>query len=60
MYKYILTGVDRASRYKVVRHLRTKKPNEVVFVLEVIYKKVAFLSTQRRFNAIMGQNLKVK
>ena len=37
-YKYILTGVDVASRYKVARALRTKKLSEVVFVLEAIYK----------------------
>ena len=37
-YKYILTGVDVASRYKVPRALRTKKLSEVVFVLEAIYK----------------------
>ena len=39
MYKYILTGVDVASSYKVARPLRVKKPSEVVFVLEAIYKK---------------------
>ena len=39
MYKYILTGVDVASSYKVARPLRIKKPSEVVFVLEAIYKK---------------------
>ena len=37
-YKYILTGVDVASRYKVARALRTKKLSEFVFVLEAIYK----------------------
>ena len=37
-YKYILAGVDVASRYKVPRALRTKKLSEVVFVLEAIYK----------------------
>ena len=38
-YKYILTGTDVPSRYKVVWPLRTKKSNEVLFGLEVIYKK---------------------
>ena len=38
-YKYMLTGIDVASRYKVVRLLRTKKSSEVAFVLEAIYKK---------------------
>ena len=38
-YKYILTGADVASRYKVTRSLRTKKASGVSFVLEAIYKK---------------------
>ena len=38
-YKYILTGVDVASRYKVARALRSKEADEVAFVLEAIYKK---------------------
>ena len=38
-YKYILTGIDVATRYKVARPLRTKKSSEVAFVLEAIYKK---------------------
>ena len=42
-YKYILKGIDIASRYKVARTLRTKKPSEVAFVLEAIYKKGGIL-----------------
>ena len=38
-YKYILTGIDVTSRYKVARPLRTKKLSEVAFLLEAIYKK---------------------
>ena len=38
-YKYILAGINVASRYKVVRPLKTKKSSEVAFVLEAIYKK---------------------
>ena len=38
-YKYILTGTDVASRYKIARPLRTSKSNEVTFVLEAIYKE---------------------
>ena len=38
-YKYILTGIDVASRYKVARALRSKKADEVAFVLEAVYKK---------------------
>ena len=37
-YKYILKGVDVASRCKVERALRTNKANEAAFVLEAIYK----------------------
>ena len=51
-YKYILTDVDVVSRDKVARALRTKKTNEVSFVLEAIYKRVLFLDTQRCFNVI--------
>ena len=39
IYKYILTGIDVASRYKIARPLRTSKSNEVAFVLETIYKE---------------------
>ena len=35
-FKYILTGIDVVSRYKVARSLRTKKSSEVAFVLEAI------------------------
>lgn len=38
-YKYILGGVDVASRYKFARALMTKKLNEVAFVLDAIYKR---------------------
>ena len=38
-YKYILTSIDLASRYKVARPLRTKKSSKVAFILEAIYKK---------------------
>ncbi|XP_057290775.1 uncharacterized protein LOC130613449 [Hydractinia symbiolongicarpus] len=37
-YKYILTGIDVASRYKVARPLRTKKASEVADMLTDIYK----------------------
>ena len=39
MSKYILSGVDIASRYKVAKPLATKKSSEVAFLLGVIYKK---------------------
>ena len=38
-YKYILTGIDVASRYKVARALRTEKSSEVAFSLGSIYEK---------------------
>ncbi|XP_057305404.1 uncharacterized protein LOC130642332 [Hydractinia symbiolongicarpus] len=37
-YKYILTGIDVASRYKVARPLRTKEASEVAEMLKDIYK----------------------
>ena len=43
MYKYLLAGIDIASRYKVARPLRTKNSSEVSFVLEAM---VACLSTK--------------
>ena len=36
-YKYILSGVDVASRYKIARPLRTKKASDVAFLLNTIY-----------------------
>ena len=45
-YKYILTGVDVASRYKVVRPLRTTKASETAFVLKAIFRRVVCLNTQ--------------
>ena len=47
IYKYILTGVDVASRYKVARPLRTKKSSEVAFALEQSIKRVARLNIPR-------------
>ena len=37
-YKYILSGMDVASRYKVPRPLRTKQAREVANMIEDIYK----------------------
>ena len=37
-YKYILSGIDLASRYKIARPLRTKKANDVAFLLKHIYE----------------------
>ena len=49
MCQYILTGVEVVSRYKVARPLKTKKPSEVVFVLEAIYKKVGVFKYPKMF-----------
>ena len=37
-YKYILAGIDAASRYKVVRPLRTKQVKDVAERIADIYK----------------------
>ena len=37
-YKYILAGIDAASRYKVVRPLRTKQAHDVAGMIADIYK----------------------
>ena len=38
-YKYLLSGVDVASSYRVAKSLTTKKSTEVAFVLGAIYRK---------------------
>ena len=48
-YKYIFTGIDVASRYKVARPLRTKKSSQVAFVLEAIYKKDGMFKYPKAF-----------
>ena len=57
-YKYILTGIDVASRYKVVRPLRAKKSSEVAFVLEAIYKKGGVFNYPKTFQCDNGSELK--
>ena len=37
-YKYILAGIDAASRFKVVRPLRTKQAHDVAEMIADIYK----------------------
>ena len=37
-YKYILAGIDAASRYKVARPLRTKQAKDVAEMIADIYK----------------------
>ena len=57
-YKYILTGIDVASRYKVARPLRTKKSSEVAFVLEGIYKKGSVFKYPKAFQCDNGSEFK--
>ena len=48
-YKYVLTGIDFASRHKVSRPLRTKRSTKVAFVLEAVYKKGGVLKYPKTF-----------
>ena len=57
-YKYILTGIDVASRYKVARPLKTKKSSEVAFVLEAIYKKGDVFKYPKAFQCDNGSEFK--
>ena len=57
-YKYILTGIDVASRYKVARYLRTKQASEVAFVLEAIYKKGGVFKYPKTLQCDNGSELK--
>ena len=53
-----LTGIDIVWRYKVARPLRTKKPNEVAFVLEAIYKKGGVFKYPKAFQCDNGPEFK--
>ena len=57
-YKYILTGVDVASKYKVARPLRTKKLSKVAFVLEAIFKKGGVFKYPKVFQCDNGSEFK--
>ena len=57
-YKYILTGVDVASRYKFASPLRTKKGSEVAFVLQAMYKKVSVFKYPKVFQCDKGSEFK--
>ena len=58
MYKYILTGIDVASRHKVARPLKIKKSREVAFVLEAIYKKGGMFKYPKVFQCDNGPEFK--
>ena len=57
-YKYILTGLDVASRYKVARPLKTRKSSEVAFVFEAIYKKGGVFKYSKTFQYDNGSKFK--
>ena len=57
-YKYILTGIDVAPRYKVVRPLKTKTSSNVAFVLEAIYKKGGVFKYPKVFQRDNGSEFK--
>ena len=57
-YKYILTGIDIASRYKVARSLRTIKSREVAFVLKATYKKGSVFKYPKVFQCDNGPEFK--
>ena len=59
-YKYILTGIDVASRYKVARALQNKKADEVAFVLEAVYKKDGDFKYPKIFQCDNGSEFKSK
>ena len=58
IYKYILTGVDFASRCKVARALKTKKASEVSFVLKTIYKESGVFKYPKVFQCDNGSEFK--
>ena len=56
-YKYILAGIDAASRYKVARPLRTKQARDVAEMIADIYK-VGPLTYPRIFQCHNGSEFK--
>ena len=59
-YRYLLTGIDVASKYKVAKPLTTKKSSEVAFVLGEIYKKGGTFKYLKVYQCDNGLSLKVK
>ena len=56
-YKYILAGIDAASRYKVTRPLRTKQARDVAEMIADIYK-VGPLTYPKIFQCANGSEFK--
>lgn len=48
-YKYILTGINVASRYKIARPMRTKRAKDVAFLLKHIYENDKIPLTYPKF-----------
>ena len=57
MYKYILAGIDAASRYKVTRLLRTKQARDIAEMIADIYK-VGPLTYPKIFQCNNGSEFK--
>ena len=56
-YKYILAGIDAASRFKVTRPLRTKQARDVAEMIADIYK-VGPLTYPKIFQCDNGSEFK--
>ena len=56
-YKYILAGIDAASRFKVARPLRTKEAHAVAVMIADIYK-VGPLTYPKIFQCDNGSKFK--
>ena len=56
-YKYILAGIDAASRYKVARPLRAKQAKDVAEMIDDIYK-VGTLTYPKIFQCDNGGKFK--
>ena len=56
-YKYILAGIDAASRYKVARPLKTKQARDVAEMIADIYK-VGPLTYPKIFQCDNGSEFK--
>ena len=56
-YKYILAGIDVASRFKVTRPLRTKQAKDVAEMIADIYK-VGKLTYPKIFQCVNGSEFK--
>ena len=59
MYKYILSGIDVASRYKVARPLRAKQAKDVAEMIANIYK-VSLLTYPKIFQCDNGSEFKAE